>query len=201
MSSEVPDSITAINEEKVSITVQISKKTNGRPHELGRGANGVVYKGSHNSYGKEIAVKKFSLDHHRNTGAYINKVLKTAKAVESSFFLSSVFTRCEPNFLCFYGLVLHPSQLEAFSKKIPIDQVKRKAIFVTDSIDENTFYLLYEYVKGKDLDSIIRESKGDINYRKYGAELLKALVKLRNVPIKLRETNEKTFAAQMVHLD
>jgi serine/threonine protein kinase len=201
MSSDVPDSITAINAEKTTITVQISKRPNGRSHELGRGANGVVYKGSHNSYGKEIAIKKFSLHPARNQGAYLNMVLKCAKSAESSYFLSSVFTKCEPSFLCFYGLVVHPSHEAAFKKKIIFEQVKSQAVFVTDTISENTFYLLYEYVNGRDLDVLLRESKGEINYRKHGAALLKALVKLRNVPIKVRPTNEKTLSAQMVHLD
>ena len=201
MSSDVPDSITAINAEKTSITVQISKRPNGRSHELGRGANGVVYKGSHNSYGKEIAIKKFSLHPARNQGAYLNMVLKCAKSAESSYFLSSVFTKCEPSFLCFYGLVVHPSHEAAFKKKIIFEQVKSQAVFVTDAINENTFYLLYEYVKGRDLDVLLRERKGEINYKKYGLELLKALVKLRNVPIKVRPTNEKTLMGQMVHLD
>jgi serine/threonine protein kinase len=128
-------------------------------------------------------------------------VLKCAKSAESSYFLSSVFTKCEQSFLCFYGLIVHPSHEAAFKKKIIFEQVKSQAVFVTDTISENTFYLLYEYVNGRDLDVLLRESKGEINYRKHGAALLKALVKLRNVPIKVRPTNEKTLSAQMVHLD
>jgi serine/threonine protein kinase len=201
MSFSAPDSITATNAEKTTITVKISKRNNGQLHELGRGANGVVYKAIHNSLGKDIALKKFTLHPAKNQGAYINMVLKTAKSVESSYFLSSVFTKCNPGFLCFYGLVIHPSQESAFAKKILIEQVKRKAIFLTEDIDENTFYILYEYVKGKDLDVVIRSTKGDINYRKHGLALLNALVNLRNVPLKMRESNAKTVTAQMVHLD
>lgn len=200
MSHEVPDSISATNAENTTIKVDISKRANGRHHELGRGANGIVYKGSH-SFGKEIAVKKFLLHPARNQGAYMSMVLKCAKSTEASYFLSSVFTKCEPNFLCFYGLVLHPSQEAAFKKKIVFEQVKKQAVFVTDEIHEDTFFLLYDYVKGRDLDVLLRESEGDINYKKYGVELLKALVKLRNVSIKMRVTNEKTLTSQMVHLD
>jgi hypothetical protein len=201
MSAAVPESITAINAEKTTLSVRINKKPNGQLNELGRGANGVVYKGSHNSLGKTIAVKRFLLHPTRDQGAYINMVLKTAKSVESSYFLSSVFTKCNPAFICFYGLVIHRNQEKAFTKHMSFEQVKRQAVFISDEINEDTFYLLFEYVNGNDLDSIISKSTGDINYRKYGLALLKALVHLRNVVIKVRANSDKTIVAQMVHLD
>lgn len=189
-----PDSITMTNEEGVQITVTFARNESGERNLRGEGANAPVFRARHEQLEKDIVIKTFRFSDSEKE----RFIKKSVKSVESLYFLSSVFTRPDPNFMCFYGVVVHPSNVKAFSSKI--EEVNRKAVFVTETMSPNMFYMLYEFIDGRDLHDIIYNSPKDtdINFRKYGVELLKALNTLQRAPIRI---GGKTGTIAMVHLD
>jgi serine/threonine protein kinase len=189
-----PDTITARNSAGVEITVTFAKNEKGKRNKRGEGANAPVFRARHEQLEKDIVVKDFSFSASQKEMI----ITKSVKSVESLYFLSSVFTRPDPNIMCFYGVVIHPSNSEAFSSKI--EEVNRNALFLTEAISPTMFYMLYELIDGSDLHDIIYDTPRDIDidFRKYGVELLKALNKLQKAPIILAG---KTGTVAMVHLD
>jgi serine/threonine protein kinase len=187
-----PDTVTATNRLGNSITINFIKE-GGERLMLGRGGQGNVFKASH-SVGKDISVKRLIIKTPSD-------IKEWAKSVESLYFLSSIFTRPDPNFMCFYGVVINPSNSKAFSSKI--QDITDNVIFTSNILSENIVYMLYEFIDGRELDDIINESHEDIDYRRYGSELLNALVKLQNVPIRipLSDGSIADRIAPMVHLD
>jgi len=187
-----PDTITATNALGNSITINFIKE-GGERLLLGSGGQANVFKASH-SLGKNISVKRLII----KTPTEINQ---WARSVECSYFLSSIFTRPDPNFLCFYGVIVHPLIMENFVRKIK--EVTENVIFTSNIMNEHIVYMLYEFIDGRELDDIINESPEDINYRRYGSELLNALVKLRSVPTRIAKSDGSISDgfAPMVHLD
>jgi serine/threonine protein kinase len=189
-----PDTISARNQEGLQITVTFARNESGQRNLRGEGANAPVFRARHEQLQKDIVVKSF-----RFSASEKERIIKkSVKSVESLYFLSSIFTRPDPNVMCFYGVVVHPSNSKAFSSKI--EEVNRNAVFVTEAMSPTMFYMLYELIDGRDLHDIIYDSPRDtdIDFRKYGLELLKALNKLQKAPITL---GGKTGTVAMVHLD
>lgn len=191
--------IVGVNSQGTNTTIKFILNESGEKIRIdnGDGADGPIYKGT-NTFNKTeypVIIKSLYLgkdyDLERN-------IMKLSKSVEASYFLSSIFAGCDPNFSCFNGLICNAEDIAMFKENIDfIPPIKDIAIFISESVEPGRCLMLYEYIDGKDLKKYIQE-KIPIDFRVHGIQLLNAVNKLHNFE-KRKGKGHMKFS--IVHLD
>ena len=144
--------------------------------ELGRGSNGVVYKSSSEYFGGVFVLKTTK----------VKKVKKDinfyCRSIISSIEILTSFPTCSRYFLCTYGIIVNNSDKEKIDSEILRILVEKNLIFVSESIEPNIIYLLYEFINGETIGQKIKnaiENNEEIDYVSYMQNILENLIYLQ----------------------
>ena len=195
--------IVATRKDGEKITFQTLIRGNGHNNILGRGGEGVVYRGTTSMPGRaaNVAVKAVRIPVDKESGAYTSLITRIANSITASYLLS-IRGRCNPRIVCLYAVIVHPDIYPVIAIK-PNPAQKAAYIYTSDAIDPNLCYMLYELVDGQDLEKILRLTPADeeINYVKYGTQLLEAVNLLHSPPPPAAVAAAATAAAAAAQAD
>jgi len=195
-----PETIVGTSRAGTTIRFHKNKRANGSNHILGSGGEGIVYKGTSNLPEVRVAIKKIRLHHDEESGLYESALNRIINSITASLIVSERTNPrgCNPRILCLYAVIVHPSLYDKVFVE-PGKRQKQKLIYTNESIDPHLCYMLYQLVDGHDLEKIIKTTaaNAEINYTKYGTQLLEAVNMLHNAPISLVHLDIKTSNAMI----
>jgi len=145
-------------------------------NELRKGSNGVVYQTFSDYFNgifvlKTTKVKKGKKD----INFYCRSIISSIEILTS-------FPNCSKYFLCTYGIIINESDKETIDPEILQILIENNLIFISDSIEPNIIYLLYEFINGETIGQKIKnaiERDEDIDYEVYMRNILENLIYLQ----------------------
>jgi serine/threonine protein kinase len=195
-----PEEIAATSRAGTAIRFHTNKKGNGANNILGRGGEAIVYRGTSNLPVIHVAVKKIRLPADEESGAYVSLIGRIANSITASLIVSERTNPkgCNPRILCLYAVVAHPTLYDKLVVE-PGKRMKQRLVYTSEGIDTQLCYMLYELVEGRDLEKVIWTTPAhtEVNYPKYGAQLLEAVNMLHSAPISLVHLDIKSSNAMI----
>ena len=144
--------------------------------ELGRGNNGVVYKATSAHFNGDLVVKSTKLKPKTANKKDINFY---CTSIINSIDIQSNFPTCSNLIICTYGIIANSKNLNLILEPTKQQLINKNLVFISNELDDNQIYLLYEYIHGKTLRQLI-ETDNTIDFVKYGRQILQTLILLQS---------------------